>query len=272
MILAVALYVACELIANVTAVKPVVVGPLVVPAGVFVYALTFTLLDLINERLGRAGARRVIAAAFCANLLLAAYAQLTVWAPPPACFDGQAAFARVLGATPRIVAASLLAYLGSALTTRKSAWWRARVGGDRWLRVLASNAVSTAVDSALFVTLAFGGVLPVGPLILGQYVVKMGVTVVSLPLIYLVQAGRPAAGTEAVLGRAGLVLLVLRGMLTATATAAPRASPPRLDPERRQRCRPPSAGSLPRWSGSARRCRGTGPRRPRSGPTGPARA
>ena len=230
MILAVALYVACELIANVTAVKPVVVGPLVVPAGVFVYALTFTLLDLINERLGRAGARRVIAAAFCANLLLAAYAQLTVWAPPPAFFDGQAAFARVLGATPRIVAASLLAYLGSALTDAEIfAWWRARVGGYRWLRVLASNAVSTAVDSALFVTLAFGGVLPVGPLILGQYVVKMAVTVVSLPLIYLVRAGRPVAGTEAVLGRAGLVLLVLGGMLTAAA-AAPRASQPRLDP------------------------------------------
>ena len=231
MILAVALYVACELIANVTAVKPVVVGPLVVPAGVFVYALTFTLLDLINERLGRAGARRVIAAAFSANLLLAAYAQLTVWAPSPAFFDGQAAFARVLGATPRIVAASLLAYLGSALTDAEIfAWWRARVGGYRWLRVLASNAVSTAVDSALFVTLAFGGVLPVGPLILGQYVVKMAVTVVSLPLIYLVRAGRPAAGTEAALVRAGVVLLVLGGMLAATAAAAPRASQPRLDP------------------------------------------
>jgi uncharacterized integral membrane protein (TIGR00697 family) len=230
-ILAVALYVACELIANVTAVKPVVVGPLVVPAGVFVYALTFTLLDLINERLGRAGARRVIAAAFCANLLLAAYAQLTVWAPAPAFFDGQAAFARVLGATPRIVAASLFAYLGSALADAEIfAWWRARVGGYRWLRVLASNAVSTAVDSALFVTLAFGGLLPVGPLILGQYAVKMAVTLVSLPLIYLVRAGRPAAGVEPVLARAGLVLVALGGLLAATATAAPRATTPRLDP------------------------------------------
>src|SRR5713226_8508065 len=103
MILAIGLYVACELIANVTAAKPIVLGSQVVPAGVFVYALTFTLLDLIHERLGKAGARRVIVTAFCANLLLAAYAQLTVWAPAPAFFDGQAAFARVLGAAPRVV-------------------------------------------------------------------------------------------------------------------------------------------------------------------------
>src|SRR5262245_62717206 len=167
MTLAVGLYIACERIANVTAVKPILVGGLgiVVPAGVFIYALTFTLLDLVNERLGKRGARQVIATAFCANLLLAAYAQLTVWWPAPTFFDGQAAVARVLGATPRIVAASLIAYLiASLLDAEVFAWWRARVGGYRWARVLVSNAVSTAVDSVVFVTLAFAGVLPILPL------------------------------------------------------------------------------------------------------------
>jgi hypothetical protein len=208
--LVIGLYVACELIANVTAVKPVVVGlpgplaglarilpsadgDLVVPAGVYIYALTFTLLDLVNERLGRTGARQVIATAFGANLLLAGYAQLTVWAPAPAFFDGQAAVARVLGATPRIVVASLVAYLVSALIDAEVfLWWRTRVGGFRWLRVLVSNAVSTGLDSILFVTLAFAGVLPLAPLIVGQYLVKMAVTLVSLPLIYWIRA---AAGS-----------------------------------------------------------------------------
>jgi uncharacterized integral membrane protein (TIGR00697 family) len=191
-IFAVGLYVACELIANVTAVKPIVLGPLVVPAAVFIYALTFTLLDVIHERLGKLGARRVVATAFCANLLLAVYAQLTVWAPAPTFFDADAAVARVLGATPRVVVASLVAYLASALVDAEVfAWWRARVGGYRWLRVLASNAVSTAVDSVLFVALAFAGVLPVWPLVVGQYVVKMGVTLASLPLIYLVRPAPP---------------------------------------------------------------------------------
>ena len=200
------LYIACELIANVTAGKPVVLGSLVVPAGVFIYALTFTLLDLINERLGKPGARRVIGTAFVANLLLAAYAWLTVSLPAPAFFDGQDAFARVLGATPRIVAASLCAYLAAALIDAEVfAWWRLHVGGYRWLRVLVSNALSTGVDSAVFVALAFAGVLPLGPLILGQYAIKMGVTLVSLPLIYLIRATPAAAAPSLVGGRASLV-------------------------------------------------------------------
>jgi queuosine precursor transporter len=188
--LAIGLYIAAELIANITAVKPIVLGRLgiIVPAGVFVYALTFTLLDLINERLGKRGARQVIGTAFCANLLLAAYAQLTVWWPAPPFFDGQAAVVRVLGSTPRIVAASLVAYLVASLADAELfAWWRQRIGGYKWMRVLVSNALSTGVDSAIFVTLAFAGVLPVLPLIVGQYVVKMAVTVVSLPLIYVIR-------------------------------------------------------------------------------------
>jgi hypothetical protein len=193
--LAIGLYIACELIANVTSVKPLALGllGLVVPAGVFIYALTFTLLDLINERLGKAGARQVIGTAFAANLLLAGYAHLTVAWPAPAFFDGQAAVARVLGAAPRIVAASLVAYLvASLLDAEIFAWWRARVGGYRWARVLVSNAASTAVDSIVFVTLAFAGVLPVLPLIVGQYLVKMAVTLLSLPLIYGIHAGTAA--------------------------------------------------------------------------------
>ena len=205
MTLAIGLYIAAELIANVTAVKPIVLGRLgiVVPAGVFVYALTFTLLDLINERLGKRGARQVIGTAFCANVLLAAYAQLTVWWPAPAFFDGQAAVARVLGATPRIVGASLIAYLVASLVDAEIfAWWRVRVGGYRWMRVLVSNALSTALDSLVFVTLAFAGVLPVLPLVFGQYVVKMAVTVASLPLIYVIRT-HPSGPPDAAWTRGG---------------------------------------------------------------------
>ena len=190
MVLLIGLYIACELIANVTAAKVVALGAVVVPAGVFIYALTFTLIDLINERLGKFGARRVVATAFVANLLLAAYAQVSVWLPSPEFYGGQAAYASVLGQTPRIVVASLVAYLVAALIdTEIFAWWRERVGGYRWLRVLVSNTVSTGVDSFVFITVAFAGVQPVLPLVRGQYVIKMAVTLVSLPLIYLVRRG-----------------------------------------------------------------------------------
>lgn len=187
----VGLYIACELIANVTASKPVQVGGLVVPAAIFIYTLTFTLIDLINESMGKHGARRVILAAFIANLLLAAYAQFAVLLPPASFYSGQEAFASVLGSTPRIVFASLTAYLISSLIDAEIfAFWKARIRGPKWWRVLISNAISTWVDSVVFISFAFYGILPIWPLVKGQYVIKMAITLLSLPLIYLVRSQR----------------------------------------------------------------------------------
>jgi uncharacterized integral membrane protein (TIGR00697 family) len=183
------LYIACELIANVTASKPVALPfDIVVPSAVFIYAITFTLIDLVNDRLGKQGARYVVYTAFAANLLLAAYTQFAINMPAPDYYEGQQAFANTLGSTWRIVAASLIAYLVSSLTdVQIFAWWRERINHRRWACVLTSNAVATAVDSVVFILIAFWGVLPVWPLIRGQYIVKMAVTVVSIPLIYSVK-------------------------------------------------------------------------------------
>jgi len=124
-------------------------------------------------------------AAFAANTLLALYAMFIVAFPSPAYFTNQSAIESVLGSTPRVVAASLLAYIVSSLIDVEIfAAWKRRVGGHKWARVIFSNAVSTAVDSALFVTAAFAGIMPLLPLIAGQYLIKMAVTVVSVPLIY----------------------------------------------------------------------------------------
>jgi len=74
------------------------------------------------------------------------------------------------------------------------AWWRHRVGGHKWARVIASNAVSTLVDSAIFISIAFAGIFPLFELIKGQYIVKMAVTVVSVPLIYLIRDRKREGG------------------------------------------------------------------------------
>ena len=187
--LLVGLYIACELIANVTASKPVQMGGIIVPAAIFIYTLTFTLIDLINETFGKQGARKVIFVAFVANVLLAAYTQFAVILPPASFYQGQEAFSTAFGNTPRIVFASLVAYLLSSLVdTEVFALWKFYVRGPKWARVLISNTISTGVDSIVFITLAFSGLMPVWALIKGQYLVKMAVTVGSLPLIYLVKS------------------------------------------------------------------------------------
>lgn len=183
------LYITCEIVANVTASKPVQIGKIVVPAAIFIYTLTFTLIDLINESLGKKGAQKVVLAGFMANLLLALYTQLAILLPPAPFYSGQEAFASVLGGTPRIVFASLTAYLISSLMdTEIFALWKTYIRGPKWLRVLVSNTISTGVDSVIFITLAFYGVMPIAALIKGQYSVKMAITFGSLPLIYLIRS------------------------------------------------------------------------------------
>jgi len=182
----VSLYVACEVIANVTAGRPAQLGSIVVPSAVFIYTLTFTLVDLIHEVYGKSGTRMVIYGAFLANILLAAYSYLVVHLPVPDFFSGTHAYAIVFGSTPRIVFASLTAYLVSSLVdVEVYHLWRIRVKRWKWSRVLVSNMVSTFVDSVVFIFLAFYGTLPVIPLIKGQYLIKMAITVISLPLIYI---------------------------------------------------------------------------------------
>ena len=120
-------------------------------------------------------------------------ASCAYWLPLPPFYgeQSQAAFAAVLGSTWRIVLASLTAYIVSSLIdVQVFAWWRKRVGRHRWGRVLVSNSVSTLIDSAVFIGIAFAGVMPLVPLIRGQYIVKMTVTIVSIPLIYLVRSQR----------------------------------------------------------------------------------
>lgn len=182
----VGIYLACELIANITAGKITVVGPFAVPAAVYVFALTYTLLDLINYTLGQKETRRVVTTAFLANALLALYSFIVIKLPPAPFWGAQDAFAQVLGNTPRVVLASLTAYLVSSnLDVSTYALLSTRVAP--WARVLLSNAVGLGVDTVLFISIAFAGQMPLLPLIGGQYVVKMAVTVISIPLIYLVR-------------------------------------------------------------------------------------
>ena len=180
----VGIYLACELTANVTASKVTMVGPFVVPAAVYIFTITYTLLDLINHTLGSKETRRVVWTGFCGNVVLAVYGLIAVGLPAAPFWAGQAGFAQVLGATPRLVTASLLAYLVSSNIDVSAYSWLSRRCAP-WARVLLSNAVSLALDTIIFISIAFAGSMPLWPLMLGQYIVKMAVTVVSVPLIYL---------------------------------------------------------------------------------------
>lgn len=191
-------YIALQIISDVCAVKIVYVLEITVPAAVFLYALCFTWIDLINDHLGRDVARSIVIIAAITNIFMSLYFRLTI-AMKPATFWGlQDAYAAILGGVWRIVIASIIAeVVNTLLDVEVFHLWKVRIAklhtvtGWRWVRVIASNACSITADSIVFVTLAFFGTMPLVALlsvIAGQIVVKGVMTVVSIPLIYIVSS------------------------------------------------------------------------------------
>ncbi|NLA64447.1 MAG: queuosine precursor transporter [Leucobacter sp.] len=206
-----AVFVGVLLISNVVAVKPIAFGaiafggfelPLVFDGGVFLFPLAYILGDVLAEVYGLKASRRAIFTAFG----LAFVASLTIWlvqiSPPADGWENQEAFAAVLGFVPRIVAASLIAFLAGQLI---NAWvldrLRMRTSG-RFLRMrlIGSTVVGQLIDTLLFCTIAFAGIITgidfVMYVLLG-YLVKVLAEVVLLPLTTrVISAVRQAEAAE----------------------------------------------------------------------------
>jgi uncharacterized integral membrane protein (TIGR00697 family) len=185
------LFVVTLLVSNILAVKLVEIGGLVLPAAIIIFPVSYILGDVLTEVYGYARARRVIWLGFLFNLL-AVLAIAAAGALPAAGFwDGQAAYERILGATPRILAASFLAYLvGEFLNAYVLAKLKVATSGRwLWLRTIASTLVGQLFDSAIFLAVAFWGEMPAGALlgaILTQWLVKSAYEAAATPATYLV--------------------------------------------------------------------------------------
>ena len=184
-----ALFVTCLVISNVIAVKLVMVQGLVLPAGIVVFPLSYLLADVLTEVYGYRAARRVIWLGFFCNLL----AVIAIWVggllPAAPFWDGTSAYERILGATPRILAASFAAYLVGefANTMIMSRLKLAMAGRHLWARAIASTLIGQGLDSAIFITIAFWGLMPF-PILLGavvtQWLVKSAYEALATPLTY----------------------------------------------------------------------------------------
>jgi len=185
-------YVAAQMLADVASLRILSVAGLAVDAGTLVYPFTFTLRDLVHKIAGRAAARVLIFTAAGINVFMAAVFWLVSVLPSDPVTGPQSEFGQVLSPVWRIVMASILAEVVSELAdTEVYQRWVARMGErHQWGRVLLSNGLAIPVDSALFVLVAFLGVLPgdvVAEIFWANMIAKGVVTIVSIPWIYLVK-------------------------------------------------------------------------------------
>ncbi|MGB9986883.1 queuosine precursor transporter [Salarchaeum japonicum] len=178
---------------------PVTGSELVMPGAALAYALTFFASDCYSELYGRNAARTMVNVGFAMTLLMLALVWTTIKAPiAPFSGVGQSEFSRVLWSSANIVAGSLLAYVVSQNWDVYVFHAIRRRTGERflWLRNIASTATSQAIDTVIFVSVAFYlapkylgigmqyELAMVASLIVGQYVLKLGIALADTPFVY----------------------------------------------------------------------------------------
>ncbi len=201
-LLVVGLFIGSLITANVIAVKLVLLGGLILPAGVIVFPLSYIVGDVLTEVYGYGAARRVIWIGFLANLLFVVAALVAGRLPAPGFWEHQAAYDTILGFSRRLLAASFVAYLvgefaNSYILARLKVLTRGRW---LWTRTISSTLVGQGLDTATFVTLAFLGTMPGSALlntIVTAWLFKTLYEVVATPLTYVIVNGlKQAEGVD----------------------------------------------------------------------------
>lgn len=193
MIVLMSSYIAAQMIADFSSLKIANIFGLSVDMGTFIYPITFTLRDLVHKRAGKKATRYLIVTAAGINLLMALYLFFVSAVPADSLWGLDREWNAIININLwRIVIASIIAELISEwvdteiyqlvidkLTKR-----------FQFLRVLLSNSISVPLDSLLFSTIAFAFTVPwtvVLEIFIFNSLIKMAVTVLSVPMIYLVK-------------------------------------------------------------------------------------
>ena len=189
----VTVFVSMLLISNIAAVKLFAVGPLILDGGIFLFPLVYILGDVLAEVYGFNAAKRAVLLAFAMSGLAALTFLIVGAVPPVDSWGNQEAWDAVLGFVPRIVVASLAAFLiGQLLNAYVLVWIKQRTDEGRlWVRLLGSTAVGQAADTLVFCTIAFYGVITGAEFwnyVIVGYLGKTLIEVLLLPITYRVVA------------------------------------------------------------------------------------
>ncbi|WP_318614309.1 queuosine precursor transporter [Sporosarcina sp. YIM B06819] len=185
------LFVGLLILSNILAVKLFSFGSwIVLPAAVIVYVFTYPILDVITEVYGKKAAHRTVLTGFLTQLFAIIFIWIAIQLPAASFYENQQAFETIFTAGFRVTIASLVAYLVSqnldVLIFNKL---KSRHGDKKlWIRNNASTMASQLVDTTIFITIAFYGIMPLGALltlIATQYAFKFVVAILDTPIVYL---------------------------------------------------------------------------------------
>lgn len=184
-------FVTTLLVSNLAAQKLFSLGPATFTAGILVFPISYIFGDVLTEVYGFRRARRVIYAGLFANIFMALTLWVAIKLPPAPGWNLQREFAAVHSLVPRIVLASILAYVAGEITN-SIVLSRLKVktkGKHLWLRTISSTVAGQLVDTTLFVLIGFAGVFEsklLAAAILSGWIFKVLYEATATPLTYLV--------------------------------------------------------------------------------------
>lgn len=184
-------FVSIILISNVASSKIANIGPFELDAGTLLFPLSYIFGDILTEVYGYKASRKIIWMSVAMNLLMAVIFMIVAKLPASENWPNQDAYMAILGWTPRIVLASIVAFFAgefsnSYILAKLKIWMKGRM---LWVRTISSTLIGEGIDSSLFVMIAFYGLLPndlLIAIILSNYVFKVGVEMIFTPITYLI--------------------------------------------------------------------------------------
>ena len=192
----------CLIAANLLETKVIQIGSLTVTAGLLVFPISYIINDCIAEVWGFKKARLIIWSGFAMNFFVVALGLIAVAIPAAPFWEGEEHFDFVFGMAPRIVAASLMAFLvGSFLNAYVMSKMKVASQGRNFsARAIWSTVVGETADSLIFFPVAFGGVIARKELLIMmgiQIVLKSLYEVMILPVtIRVVKAIKKIDGSD----------------------------------------------------------------------------
>lgn len=186
-------FVALLLTANVIGEKPLVFGPIILPAGLLLFPITYLLGDLLTEVYGFGASRKVIWMGMACNLFMALMCHLSISLPATPSWARSEAYAEILGTSSRLMAISVFTYfVGEFANAYIVAKLKVKMKGKFfWARALCGSWIGEGIETSLFIPLAFYGSLPNDELLrlaFFFYTFKVCYALCAMPLLnYLVK-------------------------------------------------------------------------------------
>lgn len=157
------------------------------PSGVLVFSVSYLLTDIVNEKFGRKETHKMIFVGFVSQVAMVFFFWLGIKLQPAPFWGMQESWSQIFGLVPRITLASWVAFLVTEnLDAYIFSWFKKTTKGKHlWARNVFSSIPALLLDSLIFFPIAFLGVMPILPLIIGQTAIKWLVGFVNIPFMYL---------------------------------------------------------------------------------------